>query len=178
MQLKVITFAELWNAYPRGTPYVDPKTGDVPPSFKNQCAIRMSVTFHNVGLEMKSFRGKGQIRLDGKRTAVLASELADWLRLKPLAGIGVPENITGAGWQKRIKGRTGIVAFKNYWRRNGESTGRASGGHIDLWNGSRMTISGAEGLAANVGRFVLGIDASLFYSDLGKATEILFWEIK
>ncbi len=178
VQLSAITFAELWAAYPAGTPYVDPKTGDVPLGFENQCAIRMSVTLHKVGVEMKSFRGKGQIRLDGKRTAVLASELADWLRLKPFAGIRTPEDITGADWQKKIKGRTGIVAFKNYWRRNGESTGRASGGHIDLWNGSRMTISSAGGVAANVGRFLFGINASYFYSDLAEATEILFWEIK
>ncbi|MBP0622002.1 type VI secretion system amidase effector protein Tae4 [Cupriavidus consociatus] len=176
--LRAITFAELWAAYPAGTPYVDPKTGDVPPGFENQCAIRMSVTLHKVGVEMQSFRGKGQIRLDGKRTAVLASELADWLRLKPLAGIGAPEDITGADWQKRIKGRTGIVAFKNYWRRDGESAARVSGGHVDLWNGLRMTISSAGGLASNVGRFVFGINSNFLYSDLGKSTEILFWEIK
>lgn len=98
--LKTVTFAELWAAYPGGTPYVDSKTGEVPPGFENQCAIRMSVTLHKVGIEMQSFRGKGQIRPAGKRTAVLASEMADWLRLKPMAGIGAPENITGVDWQK------------------------------------------------------------------------------
>ncbi|KWR79911.1 type VI secretion system amidase effector protein Tae4 [Cupriavidus sp. IDO] len=182
VSLKAVTFAELWAAYPQGTPYADPKTGDVPPGFENQCAIRLSVTLHRVGIEMKSFRGKGQIRLEGKRTAVLASEMADWLRLKPLAGIGAPENITGGDWQKKIKGRTGIVTFKNYWRRDGESAGNATGGHIDLWNGSRLTISSAPGAISTIGRS-LGWDA-LFpgthygWSDLGRSTEILFWEIK
>ncbi len=63
VSLKAVTFAELWTAYPQVAPYVDPKTGDIPPGFENQCAIRMSVTLHRVGIEMKSFRGKGQIRL-------------------------------------------------------------------------------------------------------------------
>lgn len=88
VQLSAVTFAELWGVYPEGTPYVDPKTGDVPKGFENQCAIRMSVTLHRVGIEMQSFRGKGQIRLDGKRTAVLAAEMAEWLKLKPMAGMG------------------------------------------------------------------------------------------
>lgn len=175
-QVKVVTFAELWAAFPDGTPYFDAKTGDVPPGFENQCAIRLSVTLHKMGIEMKSFRGKGQIRLEGRRTAVLASEMSDWLRLKPFAGIGVPENITGAEWQKRIKGRTGIVAFRDYWRRSGQSN--ATGGHIDLWNGSRMTSSSAQGAVTNFLRFAVGVNATPFYSDLGNASEILFWEIK
>lgn len=182
VSLRRVTFAELWAAYPRGTPYVDPKTGDVPAGFENQCAIRMSVTLHKVGIEMKSFRGKGQIRLEGKRTAVLASEMANWLRLKPMAGIGAPESITGSDWQKKIAGRTGIVAFMNYWRRDGETAGNASGGHIDLWNGSRLTISSTPGVVSTIGRS-LGWDAFFpgthyGWSDLGRSTEILFWEIK
>ncbi|MCY1287649.1 Type VI secretion system (T6SS), amidase effector protein 4 [compost metagenome] len=126
---------------------------------------------------MQSFRGKGQIRLDGKRTAVLAAEMAEWLKLKPIAGMGPTENITGADWQQKIKGRTGIVAFKNYWQRDGE-TGR-SGGHIDLWNGSRMTAGSIRGAVTNLLRFTLGSNTGFgTYSDLGNSTEILFWEIK
>lgn len=100
----------------------------------------------------------------------------DWLRLKPFAGIGVPENITGAEWQRKIKGRTGIVAFKNYWRRSGQSN--ATGGHIDLWYGSRLTSSSAQGAVTNFLRFVVGVNATPFYSDLGNSSEILFWDIK
>ncbi|MGR4867801.1 type VI secretion system amidase effector protein Tae4 [Variovorax sp. LARHSF232] len=176
VQLKKVRFAELWDAYPGGTPYVDPKTGEVPQGFENQCAIRLSVTLHKVGVEMHSFRGKGQIRLDGKRTAVLASEMADWLRLKPMASMGTPENITGKNWQEKIKGRTGIVAFKNYWIRVGQSA--PSGGHIDLWKGSRMTSGSVRGAMTNFFRFNLGLESGLGYSDLGKATEILFWEVR
>ncbi len=177
VQLKAVTFAELWAAYPEGTPYVDPKTGDVPKGFENQCAIRLSVTLHKVGIEMKSFSGKGQIRLAGLRTAVLAAEMADWLKQKPMAGMGRTENITGADWQQRIKGRTGIIAFKNYWQRDGESN--PSGGHIDLWDGSRLTSNSIRGALTNFLRFTVGSNTGFgSYYDLGKSKEIVFWEVK
>ena len=70
VELKVLTFQELWNNYPSGDPYDNP-------DYKDQCAIRMSVTLHRVGVEMKSFSQKlvrplagqptiGRIILDGK----------------------------------------------------------------------------------------------------------------
>jgi hypothetical protein len=177
VQLRAVTFAELWTAYPEGTPYVDPKTGNVPKNFENQCAIRLSVTLHKVGIEMTSFRGKGQIRLNGRRTAVLASEMADWLKRTPVAGMGPTENVTGADWQQKIKGRTGIIAFKNYWQRDGES--RPSGGHIDLWDGAQLTSNGIGGAISNFLRFTMGLTTGFGrYSDLGRSTEIVFWEIK
>ena len=177
VQLKTVSFAELWAVYPGGNPYVDPKTGEPPPNFTNQCAIRLSVALHRVGIEMKSFQGEGRIRLSGKRTAVLVHEMADWLKLRPMAGMGRTENMTDADWQTKIKGRTGIVAFKNYWQRDGES-GR-SGGHIDLWNGSQMTSNGIRDTATNFLRFTLGSATGFgIYSDLGKSSEIVFWEIK
>jgi hypothetical protein len=46
--LKALTFQELWDNYVTGDPYGDPNG-----QYKNQCAIRMSATFHRVGIEMK-----------------------------------------------------------------------------------------------------------------------------
>jgi hypothetical protein len=122
VQLKAVTFQELWDNYPSGNPY-DDSNGN----FGNQCAIRMSVTFHRVESEMKSFSQKlvqpmprkatlGRIILDGKATATRAYELAEWLQQKPFAGVSTAENITGPDWQNQIKGRTGIVFFYGYWR--------------------------------------------------------------
>jgi hypothetical protein len=187
VELNAVTFRTLWDNYATGNPYDDP-TGE----YRNQCAIRMSVTLHRVGIEMKSFSqklvkpapGKQTIRrilIGGKATATRADEMADWLKLKPFTGLQKPENVTGSDWKFRISGRTGIIAFKNYWRRDGERD--ASGGHIDLWNGSRITISGPASLVGSVGRS-LGIESAhvpgtdIGYSDLSKATEILFWEIR
>ena len=113
--VKAITFKELWDAYPYGDPYPNP-------DYDNQCAIRISVMLHRVGVEMKSFSQKtvkpmsgsqtiGRIMLEGKPTATRADELGEWLQLQPFAGLPKAENITGADWEAKVKGRTGIIQF-------------------------------------------------------------------
>lgn len=187
VQLKALTFRQLWDNYPSGAPYDSP-------AYRDQCAIRMSVTFHRVGVEMKSFSQKlvkplsgqpsiGRIMLDGKATATRADELGEWLQLRPFAGLPKVEDITGADWESKVKGRTGIIQFSRYWTRDGENVGNASGGHIDLWNGSRLTISGFfDGVATIVGiqsfRQGASVASDLSYSDLRGSKSILFWEIK
>jgi hypothetical protein len=170
--LKAITFKELWDNYATGNPYDDPNG-----QYKNQCAIRMSVTFHRVGVPMKSFSERvlkpasgrenlGRLLLGGKATAARADELAAWLQLRPIAGILPVENVTGPDWESRVKGRTGIIAFSQYWSRAGESMANASGGHIDLWNGSRLTISSAPDAVATISRR-LGFHSFLPGTDFG-----------
>ncbi|KAG8148422.1 type VI secretion system amidase effector protein Tae4 [Burkholderia catarinensis] len=190
VQLQALSFQELWNAYPTKDPYADP-AGE----YENQCAIRMSVTFHKVGSSMKSFSqnvlkpmpGKktlGRLILDEKATATRAYELAEWLKLRPFLGMGRPENITGPDWQDKIKGRTGIIYFFGYWRQDGDSADALSGGHIDLWNKDTLTPS-----FASLWRFRLGQRTfpdllsrlrggnGNVISDLAKSKEILFWEV-
>jgi hypothetical protein len=187
--LNAVTFAQLWANYPSGSPYNNP-------AYENQCAIRMSVTFHRVGIGMKSFSEKlirpksggklGRILLDGKPTATRADEMGQWLKLQPFAGLPKPEDVTGVGWETKVKGRTGIIQFSSYWTREGEGAANASGGHIDLWNGSRLTISSAPDALATIGRRLgmtsfrqgTGFAPSLSWSDLAGSKSILFWEIK
>jgi len=193
INVPAVKFADLWVSYVTGDPYRDPKTGKVPPGFSNQCALRMSATFHKLGIEMKSFTtanvdvapGKqiGRVMLNGKYAATRAKELGSWLKRQPFCGLPQkPEDITGPQWETKIKGRTGIVMFDSYWTREGESTANATGGHIDLWNGSRLTISGFLDSFATLGRYfgrqslLPGTDYG--WSDLGKAKLALFWEIK
>ena len=97
----------------------------------------------------------------------------------PFCGLPTkPEAITGRDWQPKINGRTGIAFFRDYWARDGEVS-HASGDHIDLWNGSRLTISGVRGAFQSFARFTLGAaSVPVLYSDLGLAKEILFWEVK
>jgi len=190
VQLQAVTFKALWDTYPSGNPYDDP-------AYTNQCAIRVSVALHRVGIDMKSFSSKlvrplggqpsiGRILINGKVVATRANELGSWLKLQPFAGLGKAEAITGADWEAKIKGRTGIVMFDGYWARAGESELNASGGHIDLWNGSRMTVNGFWGAASTIGRYVgmasfrqgASVLPSLSYSDLGRSSSIVFWEIK
>lgn len=191
--VRPITFQQLWDNYVIGDPYKDPATGSPPAGFGNQCAIRMSATLHRVGVAMKSFTPAnvavkpgtkfGRILLDGKYAAVRADQLGSWLSKQPFCGLPQhPENITGADWESKVKGRTGIIMFDSYWTRAGESTSHASGGHIDLWNGSRLTISGFWDGFATIGRamgvhsFLPGTDFG--FSDLRNSKTILFWEIK
>lgn len=191
VKLKAMTFQQLWNAYPKEDPY-DDQTGE----YQNQCAIRMSVTFHAIGSSMKSFSQKvlkpmprkqtlGRLVLNGKATATRAYELAEWLKLRPLPGLGKLESITGQDWQNKIKGRTGIIYFFGYWRQEGDSADVLSGGHIDLWNRDTLTPS-----AVSFWRFRIGVPSMInpldylrgrrgnWYSDLADSKEILFWEIE
>lgn len=57
--LKAVSFAELWANYPGGNPYDNS-------DYENQCAIRISVTFHRVGIDMKSFSSNWCVQCPGK----------------------------------------------------------------------------------------------------------------
>ncbi|MFT3847629.1 MAG: type VI secretion system amidase effector protein Tae4 [Propionivibrio sp.] len=187
IDVPAVKFDDLWSNYVTGKPYDDPNG-----RYDNQCALRMSATFHKVGIEMKSFSQKtvkpmpgtqvlGRVMMDGFPAATRAYELAEWLKLQPFCGLPrQPENITGKDWESKVKGRTGIIMFHAYWTRSGESASSASGGHIDLWNGSRLTNNGVIGTLETFARFTLGISRPWphVYSDLRDSKTILFFEIK
>jgi hypothetical protein len=181
--VEAVNFATLWKAYPSSAPFVDPQTGKPPPGYENQCAIKVSVALHGAGVAMKSFRG-AIVTVNGLRSAILADQMSTWLKKQPFCGLPMwPEKVTGEHWQDKIKGRTGIVYFANYWARNAgeKSAMRPTGDHIDLWNGSRLTATGMSFISTMGRRFGLssiGAGTSWGYSDLGKSTEILFWEVK
>ncbi|GAB2868332.1 hypothetical protein GCM10027093_00060 [Paraburkholderia jirisanensis] len=129
--------------------------------------------------------GIGRILLDGKATATRADEMGQWLKLQPFAGLPTPENVTGADWQSKIQGRTGIIQFSSYWTSDGESRGNASGGHIDLWNKDILMPSTESFLRFRLGfseishplSWLRGRSDNL-YSDLGTSEQILFWEVR
>ena len=111
-----VIFKELWFNYEDGDPPYQ-INGKPPKGFENQCAIRMSVTLHKLGVKMLTFSSKyikperneasiGRIELNGKATATRANEFAQWLNTRPICGIGPAENITGEDWKKKIEGRT------------------------------------------------------------------------
>jgi hypothetical protein len=180
VQVEAVTFAKLWSSYPGGHPYVDPKTGKAPPGFKNQCAIKVSIAIHGAGIEMKSFRGDAK-KVNGLPVAYVAAQLAEWLTLQPFCGLPMkPENVTGKDWQDKIKGRTGIIYFANYWHREDDKKG-PTGDHIDLWDKTRLTAN-PPNLARRLGissiQWLPGPLADFNFSDLGNSTTILFWEVK
>ena len=185
IDVEPVKFSDLWEHYPDKPPYIDPKTGKPPSGFTNQCAIKVSVAIHGAGIEMKSFtagvigvnpKDFGRVEINGKNTATLAAQLAMWLKKQSFCGLPQqPENVTGEDWEKKIQGRTGIIFFGDYWRRDGESASSASGGHIDLWNKDALTSSFHTFL-----RFRIGVHRPWprIYSDLRGAKTILFFEVK
>ena len=169
-----LSFDALWQHYPSSHPYVDAK-GDTPKGYDNQCAIKVSAALVGAGFELRGFNGAA-VSVGGKRHAARAQELAAWLDSKGPDGLkGHAQVITGADWETKIKGRTGIVYFADYWLREGEKT--PSGDHIDLWNGSRLTASGLAGWLTTTARFTFGMSTGPGFSDLGKAKKILFWSL-
>jgi hypothetical protein len=174
ISLKVVTFAEMWSAYPQETALCkDPETGKA--AFSDECAIRLGTCLANVGITNSSFRGarcwfKGHPRAHMLR----AEEVANWFQLRPFAGCPRPTDLTGKDWRSKVRNRTGLIFFKDYWEREGERS--PTGDHIDLWNGQSLTAASLQGRVNNFLRFTIGIDA-FWYSDLGEAKKILFWDI-
>ncbi|MGA6135507.1 type VI secretion system amidase effector protein Tae4 [Acinetobacter dispersus] len=177
-----VTFKELWSKFASGSPPYQ-VNGSAPKGFENQCAIRMSKTLHNVGVKMSTFsqnnikpEGKaatlGRILLNGMPTATRANEMAKWLDTRPVCGIAAKQVITGPNWKDKINGRTGIIFFGEYWGRDGEDEGNASGGHIDLWNKTRITGTGSYF------RIQWGIVINGIWSDFSKSKRIWFYEVK
>lgn len=173
----VVRFADLWETYPTRHPYLDKETGKSPKGYENQCAIKVSVALHKVGIEMKSFAGAA-VDVDGRKAAVRAEQLANWLKKQPFPALpAAPAMVAGTDWQDKIDGKTGIIYFANYWKREGE-TDKPTGDHIDLWNRRRLTNNGFLGTMQTFLRFTLKIHTGPGFSDLRNSTEILFWEIQ
>lgn len=166
--IEPVKFSALWKAYPDGMPS-QAKDADGNLLYPNQCAIKVSVALHLVGVEMKSFKG-ATTPVNGKQAAIRAEELATWLSKMPFCGLPQrPDDVTGEDWALKVKSRSGIIFFADYWTRPGESAQNASGDHIDLWNGEKMTGLGS-GLRARFGIVIPNI-----WSDLRKSRRIMFF---
>lgn len=174
-----VKFDALWNAYHGGHPS-DAKDARGELLYKDQCAIRVSVALHAVGVDMRSFTGAFTV-IDQKRAALRAAELAAWLNKVPFCGLPLkPQNVAGADWQSKVKGRSGIIYFADYWARAGESQANGSGDHIDLWNKGTLTPSIESTLRFRLGirRIANPFGSGNWYSSLDNAKTILFWEIR
>jgi hypothetical protein len=182
VNLKAVTFPELWTAYPKSEPCIDPSTGK--PAFEDECAIRLGTCLANVGIANKSFKGeKCWFHGHPPSHMLRAKELAEWLRRRPFAGCPLPQTVTGKDWQTAVKGRTGIIFFGSYWRRSLKEKD-PTGDHIDLWNGERLTPGTQTTLRFDVGipkiwnpLSIIGVGPENLFSNLADAKQILFWEI-
>jgi len=136
VSLKVITFDELWAAYPSSTiEHIDPSSKkDI---FSDHCAINVSDALYKCGILMKTFSKTRcwNCPAPDKTTkkgihAIRAEELSEYLKTCPFAGCPVPVKLRGSNFKEYVEGRTGIIFFKDYWLRGNEKS--PTGDHIDL----------------------------------------------
>ena len=123
-------FPQLWNNHPNITdegPLLDKK------QYPNQCAVNMYATLQKSGVNVKSFYGQLSWQKDKPKYAIRAQELADWLASPANPVHTRVEKYSGEEVFDKIRGRTGIIFFQNYWGLGNQ------GDHIDLWNGVRLT---------------------------------------
>ena len=123
-------FTQLWNNHPNVTdeyPLLDKR------QYPNQCAVNIYATLQKSGVSVKSFYGQLSWQNDKPKYAIRAQELADWLASPANPVQARVEKYSGEEVFDKIRGRTGIIFFQNYWGLGNQ------GDHIDLWNGSRLT---------------------------------------
>ena len=166
-------FKELWKNFPHKENMKKrcsnkQKDGNEP--FENYCAIMLSECFIRSGISINKFKRNSCWSHSGQRHVLLAKDLASWLVKSKPSGFGKKEKITPSSFQNKLKGRTGVIYFKDYWRRGNENINNRSGDHIDLWNENEIT--GSSMFYRSV------IELLGFVSDLNKSKEIWFWEVK
>ena len=167
----MIQFQKFWESYPTIQGDKAPCKTNGKKNFEDQCAIRLGAALAKNWVKTTNLVPKG--RHCWKHEAVeghvlAAEELANGLARFPIGGIQKKIDIDPSTFQKDIAGKRGIIFFKDFWTRNGESFRNRSGDHIDLWNGSRLTDWRTWFLISttlNTG------------GNYGKSKEIWFWRV-
>lgn len=167
----MIKFKDLWASHPLNRSERFPCRIKGFPTYRNQCAIRMSVALKGAGVTYKQMpRGLAQCRAHPREEMhyIRAEELGRALSRANIPGIGKVELLKDPkNYYRELFGRTGIVMLRNYWYRKNEKQ-FPSGDHIDVWNGSRTASAWLINWFFWAG----------YYGGYDKATEIWFWEVK
>ena len=174
------SFAALWSNYPseKAVSHTDPKTGKDP--YDHGCAIKLSHCLNKSGIKLNGYSGakcESDCPLGKKGShALRATELAYWLKDHTFEGMSEAINITGENFIGKIKNKTGIAYFEDYWQREGESGDARSGDHIDLWDTGTLASNGV--FESWLRRTYPTAATHVGLSDLSKSKKILFFEIK
>ena len=167
----MIKFKDLWASHPLNRSERFPcRTGGFP-TYRNQCAIRMSIALKGAGVTYDQMpRGIVTCKAHPKEYMhyIRAEELARGLSRARIPGIGPVEIMKNPkNYYRDLFGRTGIMLIRNYWFRTNEARS-PTGDHIDVWNGSRTASAWLINWFFWAG----------YYGGYDKATEIWFWEVK
>ena len=160
-------FTALWSNHPNikgDTPVLDKKV------YENQCAINMGAAWLRSGTTLSGYTGALSWEKDKPKYPIRAQELANWFA-SPRSHLPFKvQKFGGKEVFEKIRGKTGIIFFQNYWGLGNQ------GDHIDLWDGSRLTtLDSWLRIHARIGSF--GMHSLGFGSDLQKAQATWFWTL-
>lgn len=169
----MLDFESLWRSFPEKKMLQGKcrnKQAESSAPFDNYCAILLSEALIKCGVSTAGATAKKCWSHQGMKHILLAEELAAWLNKSNIGGLSKVEKISPASFQKDLQDKTGIIFFKDYWRRGSESFPNRSGDHIDLWNKNKISSSSmfTRGILEFFGRV----------SDFSDSKEIWFWEVK
>ena len=153
----------LWNNHPtiKGEPSLLDRG-----AYEYQCAVNLSAALIRSGVNMNSYRGQLSWQKGNPKYAIRAQELADWLASPVNQIFSKVEKYSGTEAFDKIRGRSGVVFFQNYWGRSHQ------GDHIDLWNGYRLTnLRSFVQIYLRIG--MIGLDA-----DYKESQSVWFWPIQ
>ena len=169
----MVTFKKLWENHPTITGEDNPCTTNGKVNFPDQCAIRVGVALTACGVNTANIPGARHCWQHKKSAGhVLAAEdLAKGLKVYPIPGLAKAHKIESTKFKDEISSQTGIIFFKDYWRRGGDTSRNRTGDHIDLWNGARLTDW------FTWIRIQAGFSWDGSFSDYRKSKEIWFWRV-
>ena len=169
----MLEFKRLWENYPEKSLMrvrCQNKQSSSSAPFDNYCAILLSEALIREGISTAGAKVAKCWSHGGTQHILRAEEMAKWLNTVNIGGLSQVEKVDPSSFQKELKDRTGIVFFKDYWRRGSESVNNRSGDHIDLWNKDAITSSGM--FMRSIYEFFGTV------SDFNQSREVFFWEIK
>ena len=142
------------------------------PVFPNQCAIRMGIALRRAGVQPSQLAGVTHCGVHPREDMhfINANQLANALARARFDGMGPIERFSvakAASYYPEIFGRTGIIYVQDYWKRSSDSD-RATGDHIDVWNGFRSSSKWLMEWFSWLG----------YYSNYAGAGELWFWPVE
>jgi hypothetical protein len=153
-----LTFQTLWDNHPTTLGDNSPcKNANGDPAHVNQCAIRLGIALAAAGVNLATAGVKCWEKGHTNHT-LRVEDLIKWMKAQSAVFGTVtefkgktPDN--GEAALKAVTGKTGIVAWRNFWGAGNQ------GDHIDLWDGAQIRK---------------GVTPDYFTA----SPHILFWEIK
>lgn len=169
----MITFESLWKNFPvkdEVKKQCTNKQKDSNSPFSDYCAILLSDCFIKSGIDIGNLSATRCWSHSGEKHILLAEQFAKALESNTPLGLAKMKKVTPESFQGELSDKTGVIFFKDYWKRGSESFESRSGDHIDLWNKDQITGSGM--LMRSIYEFFGAV------SDLNESKEVWFWEVQ